>query len=93
MSKRISFKTCEFCGKRYESKKCDSKYCSPTCRKYAYIERESNIRGWDVTDTYISYKHRTGRELDNRPTESSRNSDVQNLMEKELMKFLKSKGY
>lgn len=58
MSNRITNKICEFCGKYYESKKCDSMYCSATCRKYAYIGRDRKILGEFVSSTYISYKYK-----------------------------------
>lgn len=52
---------CEFCNKSFEAKKSDSKYCTPTCRKYAYIERERRNMGWSVPDTYTSYRNKRVR--------------------------------
>ena len=72
MSNRITIKTCKFCGKTFEAKKSDSMYCSPTCRKYAYIERSRRRIGWRVPETYTSYKHKQRNEQDNERTEKLR---------------------
>jgi len=76
MSNRITIKTCEFCGKTFEAKKCDSLYCSPTCRKYAYIERDRRLMGWPVTDTYTSCKYKQKDEPNSEPTEKSQDMDL-----------------
>jgi ribosome-binding protein aMBF1 (putative translation factor) len=75
MSNRITIKTCEFCGKTFEAKKCDSLYCSPTCRKYAYIERDRRFMGLPVSDTYTSYKYKQKVEPVSDPTEKSQDMD------------------
>ena len=65
MSNRVTIKTCEFCGKDYESKKCDSMYCSATCRKYAYIGRKRSCFGRYFSSTYTPYKYRNMNFPDN----------------------------
>ena len=64
MSNRITIKTCDFCGENYHAKKCDSLYCSPTCRKYAYIESFRTKNYMHIPDTYISYRTKQKREQD-----------------------------
>ena len=76
MSNRITIKTCEFCGKTFEAKKSNSLYCSPTCRKYAYIERDRKRMGWHVIDTYTSYKYKQMDEPDSDPIEKSQGIDL-----------------
>ena len=64
MSKRLTIKRCDFCGETYQAKKCDSLYCSPTCRKYAYIERDRSRNSMYIPSTYISYKTKLKKEQD-----------------------------
>ena len=93
MSNRITIKTCEFCGKTYEAKKCDSLYCSATCRKYACIERQRRHWGWDVPATYTSYKFKQEKVPDILPIENVRGIDIGSLFQQTLDEFLKSKGF
>lgn len=89
MSNRITTKTCEFCGKSFEAKKCDSKYCSPTCRKYAYIEREKRITGWPVPATYTSFKFKQPKDDVYKSILDSTMGDIKSIMEQELRKLKK----
>ena len=33
-------KNCENCGKQFEAKRADAKFCCPNCKQNAYVERE-----------------------------------------------------
>ena len=92
MSTRITIKTCEFCGKTYDAKRCDSLYCSATCRKYAYIERERRHSGWSVSATYTSYKNNQEQKPDKQPIENEQIMDLMTIVKRELLKAMKLNG-
>ena len=94
MSNRMTIKTCEFCGKTYEAKKCDSLYCTPTCRKYAYIGRERRRMRQPVTATYTSYKIiEVNEPPDNPPIENVFGIDIKSMIDKTLNDVLKRNGF
>ena len=37
---RVLIKTCEFCGKEFEGKRSNGRFCSPTCRQRAHSARK-----------------------------------------------------
>lgn len=92
MSNRITIKTCEFCGKTFEAKKCDSLYCSSTCRKYAYIGRERRSMGCPVPATYTPYNFKQVNIPDNQPIENEQMMDLMTIIKQELIKALKIAG-
>lgn len=48
-------KICKRCGTEYEAERHLSRYCSPTCRQYAYLERHGlEVKNPDLTGTNSS---------------------------------------
>jgi len=90
MSNRITIKICQFCGKTYEAKKCDSMYCGQTCRKYACIERQRRRWGWRVPETYVSYKFKKQAESEKAEYDNALKLDFKTMAEETVKNIINS---